>query len=378
MPKVYNWQINREMEYPYEAAPPQKQFGAVFDINKCIACQTCTIACKNAWTSGRGQEYMLFNNVETKPYGFYPLGWDVNDLKLLGPQTWQGKTYTGRTIFETALDRNDGRVAAGYLPEEPDWATPNIGEDEAAGLIEAGAFLTIPHEVWSFYLQRVCNHCTYPACLASCPRKAIYKRDEDGIVLVDQERCRGYRECQRACPFKKVMYNEATRVSEKCLGCYPRVEQGLQPLCTVNCIGRIRMNGWVHQPQQADPEAPVDFMVHVRKVALPLYPQFGLGVNIFYVPPIHVPPRYLKQMFGPGVEEAIDTYRRAKDDKELLGVLLLMGATDKWIEKFRVRGDHAYGYDAQGAEIAKVPLKEPIYIRPLFDQARNVYRHNIT
>ena len=378
MPRVFNWQINREMEYPYDAAPPKKQFAAVFDINKCIACQTCTMSCKNAWTSGRGQEYMLWNNVETKPYGFYPVGWDVNVLKLLGPQTWQGDTYTGKTIFEAAIDRADGRVAVGYIPDEQDWASPNLGEDESSGLIEGGTYFGIPHPVWSFYLQRVCNHCTYPACLASCPRKAIYKRAEDGIVLIDQERCRGYRECLRSCPFKKVLYNEVTRVSEKCIACFPRVEQGLQPFCTTTCIGRIRINGWLHEPQAADPESPVDFLVHVRKVALPLYPQFGLGVNIYYVPPIHVPPAYSRQMFGPGVDAAIDAYRRTKDDPDLLGVLLLMGATERWIEKFRVSGDEVLGFDARGDEIARIPLKEPVHIRPLFDQARSVYRHNIT
>lgn len=74
MPKVFNWQIGREMDYPYEEARPQKQFAMVLDLNKCIACQTCTVACKTTWTPGRGQEYMFWNNVETKPYGYYPLG----------------------------------------------------------------------------------------------------------------------------------------------------------------------------------------------------------------------------------------------------------------------------------------------------------------
>jgi nitrate reductase beta subunit len=64
--------------------------------------------------------------------------------------------------------------------------------------------------------------------VAACPREAIYKRPEDGIVLVDQERCRGYQECLTACPYKKTMFNLETRVSEKCIGCYPKVEQGLQ------------------------------------------------------------------------------------------------------------------------------------------------------
>ncbi|MCC6176703.1 MAG: dehydrogenase, partial [Chloroflexi bacterium] len=255
---------------------------------------------------------------------------------------------------------------------------PNLGEDEPFGTIDGGAYFTLPHPVWSFYLQRVCNHCTYPACLASCPRQAIYKRPEDGIVLVDEERCRGYRECVRSCPFKKVMYNAATRVSEKCIACFPRVEQGLQPYCTISCIGRIRINGWINDPAYADPENPTDFLIHTRKVALPLYPQFGLGVNIYYVPPIHVPPRYLEQMFGPGVEAAISTYKQIRNDPEMLGVMLLFGSTDRWIEKFRVKGGRAYGYDAKGDEIASVPLKEPIFVRPLLDVDLNVYRHNIT
>ncbi len=373
MPKVYNWQIGREMEYPYDAAPPQKQFAGVFDINKCIACQTCTIACKNAWTSGRGQEHMFWNNVETKPYGFYPTGWDVRLLETLGGQAWQGNVYAGKTIFEMTLA---DRVAQGFLPDDDDWAYPNLGEDEVTGTIQGGAHFLMPHPVWMFYLQRICNHCTYPACLASCPRKAIYKRQEDGIVLIDQERCRGYRECVRGCPYKKSMYNTATRVSEKCIACYPLVEQGRQTYCTISCIGRIRINGWIHTPDKAELDNPVDFLVHGRKVALPLYPQFGLSVNIYYIPPIHVSSPYLTQMFGPGVPKAIEAYQRAKDDPELLGVLLLMGATDKWIERFRVKDGSAFGYDAKGNEIARVPLKEPIYIREALDTKVGAFRHN--
>jgi len=373
MPSVFNWQINREMEYPFEAAPPARQFAAVFDTNKCIACQTCSMICKNAWTSGRGQEYMFWNNVETKPYGGYPQQWDLQALALLGAQSWEGNTYTGKTLIEAA---GPARPVLGYTPESHEWASPNLGEDEPLGLVTGGAHFTLPHPVWSFYLQRVCNHCSYPACLAACPRKAIYKRPEDGIVLVDQERCRGYRECQRACPFKKMLYNIATRVSEKCIACYPRVEQGLQPYCTTGCIGRIRINGWVHSPDKADLESPVDFLVHGRKVALPLYPQFGLMNNIYYVPPIHVPPEYLYQMFGPGVDHALAVYRRASEDPELLGALVLMGATERWIEKFRVSNGEAFGFDASGVEVARVPLKEPVYIRGSFDGARGVYRHN--
>src|SRR3989338_6028541 len=100
MPKVHNWQIQREMEYPYEDKRPKKQAAYIFDTNKCIACQTCTVACKTTWTSGQGQEQMFWNNVETKPYGFYPKAWDVKLLKNLEKQEWNGDTYTGKTVFE--------------------------------------------------------------------------------------------------------------------------------------------------------------------------------------------------------------------------------------------------------------------------------------
>ncbi|GIW23084.1 MAG: hypothetical protein KatS3mg068_2091 [Candidatus Sericytochromatia bacterium] len=91
MVKVKNWQLGRFMEYKYEENRPKKQWAIVFDLNKCIACQTCSLACKTTWTSGPGQEYMFWNNVETKPYGSYPLAWDVRVLEKLGYQEWEKK-----------------------------------------------------------------------------------------------------------------------------------------------------------------------------------------------------------------------------------------------------------------------------------------------
>jgi nitrate reductase beta subunit len=372
--KVYNWHIGREMPYPFEGVRPEKQFSAVFDTNKCIACQTCTMACKQTWTTGRGQEYMFWNNVESKPYGFYPLGWDVKILDALGAQRWDGKKYAGKTIFEAAPK---GMVTEGYLPEDADYAYPNVGEDEPYGEVNQGDYITMPHRVWHFYLPRICNHCTYPACVGSCPRKAIYKRQEDGIVLVDQSRCRGYRECVRACPYKKTFFNKTTKIAEKCIGCYPLVERKEQTQCIRTCIGRIRLNGWIHQPEKADPANPVDYLVHIKKVALPLYPQFGLEPNIYYIPPIHVPVPYLKQMFGPNVEQAIKTYMTAADDETFLGALTVFGSSEFWVEKFHVSKGTVTGYDAKGKELVKVPLKEPVVIRPYFDEKLQIYRHNI-
>ena len=373
MARVFNWQIGRDMSYWYPESRPKRQFAAVFDINKCIACQTCTLACKTTWTSGKGQEYMLWNNVETKPYGCYPLKWDLTLLNQLGPQPWDGGKYAGRTIFEAAPA---GERLLGWRPGERDYSYPNVGEDDCAGKIEGGADISLPHFAWFFYLARICNHCTYPACLASCPRGSIYKRPEDGIVLVDQGRCRGYRECTKGCPYKKVFFNELTGTSEKCIACFPKIEQGLQPQCFVNCIGKIRLTGWLSRPEDAKPENPLDYLVHIRKVALPLFPQFGLEPNVYYIPPIHAPAAFVRQMFGPGAAAAIAAYRAARDDTDLTGLLGLFGSTDRVVPRWRRDGDAIIAREEDGTEITRVPLREPIFIREAFDEKYAVARTN--
>jgi len=373
MARVHNWQIGREMSYWYPESRPKRQFAAVFDINKCIACQTCTLACKTTWTSGKGQEYMLWNNVESKPYGFYPLAWDLKLLRMLGSQSWKGGAYAGRTIFEAAPV---GKRVLGWRPEDPDYAYPNVGEDDCAGRVENGASLQVPHLTWFFYLARICNHCTYPACLASCPRGSIYKRPEDGIVLVDQKRCRGYRECVQACPYKKVFFNPMTGTSEKCIACFPKIEGGVQPQCFVNCIGKIRLAGWVSLPEAARTDNPIDYLVHVRKLALPLFPQLGLEPNVYYIPPIHAPHSFLRQMFGPAAEQAVETYRTAPQDPDLAGLLGLFGSTPRVVTRWERRGDWVLAGDEKGEEIVRVPLREPVYLRPAFDEKHGVSRVN--
>ncbi|MEZ5068814.1 MAG: 4Fe-4S dicluster domain-containing protein [Bacteroidia bacterium] len=84
-----------------------------------------------------------------------------------------------------------------------------------------------------FYLPRICNHCLNPACVASCPSGAIYKRGEDGVVLINQERCRAWRMCVTACPYKKDYYNWHTGKSEKCVLCYPPSRIGQAPACFI-------------------------------------------------------------------------------------------------------------------------------------------------
>jgi len=373
MAKRFNWQLGRDMEFPYDAPPPKRQVAYVFDINKCIACQTCTVACKTCWTSGKGEEQIFWNNVETKPYGGYPVGWDVNLLEKTEPANWQGNKLVSLTIFET---EGKGNPPKGYQPLAHDYAHPNLGEDDISGMLDLGHHFEGTHPMWMFYLARICNHCDHPACLAACPRNAIYKRDEDGIVLVDQERCRGYQECVKACPYKKVFYNIASRASQKCIGCYPRVEQGEVALCVESCIGKIRMHGFLSTEGEPREDNPLDYIVKIRKLALPLYPHAGTGPNVYYIPPVHVPDGFLEQMFGPGVEQAKELYRNLAVDRKLLAALLLFGASPRIITRFAVQGEEAVGWDDKGDEVARVPFVEPIHVRPHHDLRHDVYRHN--
>jgi nitrate reductase beta subunit len=374
MRKVFNWQLKRRVSYVYPQSRPKKQWAMIFDLNKCIACQTCSLACKTTWTSGKGQEYMFWNNVETKPYGGYPIAWDLGILSKLKSQEWRGDKYFGKTLFEAA--EKDEKILQ-HISEDGDWAYPNIGEDEISGMVNRGDWIaTLPHRIWMFYLPRTCAHCTYPACLAACPRKAIYKRPEDGIVLIDQSKCRGYRECVRSCPYKKSMFNVETRISEKCVGCYPKIEQGEMPQCVTNCIGKIRLAGFLSTPDNSRKENPVDYLIHEKKLALPLYPQFGLEPNIYFIPPIHVPITFQEQMFGPGVGKAVETYKNIRDDQTLKGLLVLFGSFEKILHSFKVDREHAYGFDEKGKEIISVPVTEPIYVRDVYDKNLKAVRLN--
>jgi len=424
MSKVRNWQIGREMDYPYEEAHPEWQFAFVFNINRCIGCQTCTMACKSTWTFSRGQEQMWWNNVETKPYGGYPQSWDVKLLALLeeanaGGQVWSAGpagsegaqtgpygVFDGETIFEAKHPLRDvpqSRVL-GYLPSDDEWRAPNIFEDAAAGAAwapgEYGKTASLPeHDVWFFYLQRICNHCTYPGCLAACPRSAIYKRPEDGVVLIDQKRCRGYRKCVEACPYKKSLYRPTTRVSEKCIACYPRLEgrdaeitpdgEPIESRCMSACVGKIRLQGMVKtEPDGSwvdDPGNPLHFLIREEQVALPLYPQFGTEPNGYYIPPRWVPRPYLEQMFGPGVEQAIERY--VAPSRKLLAVLQLFRAARPIIYRFEIIegekiherevtlpsgestmleifNDAIIGYGRSGREIVRTTVEEPTFERP--------------
>lgn len=97
-------------------------------------------------------------------------------------------------------DYNGEEIMRGreFKPQTDPKVGPNWDEDVGAGDFPNSYF---------FYLPRICNHCSNPSCLAACPREAIFKRDQDGIVLVDLNRCEGNQMCIAACPYKKIYFN---------------------------------------------------------------------------------------------------------------------------------------------------------------------------
>lgn len=350
----------------------------VFHLDKCIGCHTCSIACKNVWTDRPGAEYMWWNNVETKPGTGYPTrwedqlnyngGWKVNEKGELELRS-QTKGSAFHKLFynpnqpglddyyepwtyrygdlTTAPEGHDQPTAQpiSQITGEPIdiEAGPNWDDDLGGSPVyaendpnldalndEERAMLMEVEQITMMYLPRICNHCANPSCVAACPSGALYKRGEDGIVLVNQDACRGWRACVAACPYKKVYYNWKTGKAEKCILCYPRMETGQPPACFHSCVGRIRYMGVMlydqdrvaeamkapnaalveatrsvlldpHDPAviagaeangispkwiESAQESPIWKYVMEWKLALPLHPEFRTLPMLFYVPPL--------------------------------------------------------------------------------------------
>ena len=353
------------------------QIGMVLNLDKCIGCHTCSVTCKNVWTSRDGVEYAWFNNVETKPGVGYPRDWE-------NQKRWNGGWERLRSGKIQPRQGSKWRILANIfanpsLPEIDDYYEPfDFDYDHLKSAPEMKAFPTarprsritgermekieygpnweeilggefekrskdynfegVQKEIYGqyentfmMYLPRLCEHCLNPSCAASCPSGAIYKREEDGIVLIDQEKCRGWRMCVSGCPYKKIYYNWQSGKSEKCTFCYPRIESGNPTVCSETCVGRIRYLGVmlydadaieraasapdekdlyqaqldlfldpndpaVQEMARADgiPEdwieaakhSPVWKMAMDWKVAFPLHPEYRTLPMVWYVPPL--------------------------------------------------------------------------------------------
>ena len=294
--------------------PSKRQLAWVFDLNRCIGCQTCSVACKVLWTLTDGTDHMWWCTVNTQPGRGTPRDYE----QMGGGYDASGRLIPGRlpTTEELgdARDFNWKEVYASGKAQEAflrplgttSWGM-NWDEDQGAGEYPNAYF---------FYLPRLCNHCTRPSCVEACPTGALYKRPEDGLVLCDEERCSGTQECIRACPYKKIYFNAARQVSQHCIGCFPRIEKGVAPACARQCAGRAVFVGFMD-----DEGGAVHRLVRRWHVALPLHPEWNTEPNVFYVPPLspfrlrpdgsvdeserRIPITYLESLFGPGVQGAL-------------------------------------------------------------------------
>jgi nitrate reductase beta subunit len=265
------------------------QIAMVLNLDKCIGCHTCSITCKNVWTNREGVEYVWFNNVESKPGVGYPKDWE-NQKRWKGgwvrkkngrieprigakwrilsklfanpdlpeiddfyePYTFEYEWLEKAPELQAQPSAKPRSLLTGEVMKKIEWS--GNWEDDLGGEFAKRSqdynFEGVEKEIYGqfentflMYLPRLCEHCLNPACLAACPSGAIYKRAEDGIVLIDQERCRGWRMCVSGCPYKKVYYNWSSGKSEKCIFCFPRIEAGQPTVCSETCVGRIRYLG---------------------------------------------------------------------------------------------------------------------------------------
>ena len=344
----------------------KRQLAMVMDLNKCIGCQTCTVACKTQWTNRNGREYMYWNNVETYPGTGYPKNW----MELGGGFDAAGDLQPGvipnlEADYGVPWDYNYESLMGGQADSNtfhphisPTWG-PNWDEDQGAG--------AFPQDNYFFYLPRICNHCTNPGCLSACPRDAIFKREEDGVVLVDLDRCQGYRHCIAGCPYKKIYFNPKISKSEKCILCFPRIEQGLPPACAQQCVGRIRFVGFLD-----DEESQVYKLVHKYKVALGLRSDYGTQPNVYYIPPTESPAKFdaegkiiegstrlpieeLEKLFGPAVHDSIKTLKDEMKKRKETGVSELLDLLIAYQHSDMFRLDNHY-YQ----EVAKAAKRNPL------------------
>ncbi|MFB2779610.1 nitrate reductase subunit beta [Shewanella mangrovisoli] len=355
----------------------RSQVGMVLNLDKCIGCHTCSVTCKNVWTSREGMEYAWFNNVESKPGIGYPSDWE-------NQEKWKGgwiRKINGKlepkmggkvSVLAKLFNNPDMPVIDDYYEpftfdyehlhnapqgkHQPIARPRSLITGERMDKIENGPnweeilggefskrsadqnFNHIQKEMYGqfentfmMYLPRLCEHCLNPACAATCPSGAIYKREEDGIVLIDQDKCRGWRMCLTGCPYKKIYFNWKSGKSEKCIFCYPRIEAGQPTVCSETCVGRIRYLGVIlydadrieqaasvhntqdlyqsqldifldpHDPKviaearkqgitenvlEAAQKSPVYKMAIDWKLALPLHPEYRTLPMVWYVPPL--------------------------------------------------------------------------------------------
>jgi Fe-S-cluster-containing dehydrogenase component len=205
--------------------PPQKKLGLVIDLDTCVGCHACAVACKE-WNTG-GMPAPLS---DLNPYGPEPVG------------AWLNRIHGYEGFDEDSCDR-------------------------------------------TVYFPRSCLHCDNAACVTVCPTGASYKRQTDGIVLVDEDRCMGCGLCAWACPYGAREMDPVDGVMKKCTLCVDRIDNlnmpqaEREPACVRACPAKARHFGDLN-----DPSSEVSRLVAERDGRAPMEELDYRPVNR-YLPP---------------------------------------------------------------------------------------------
>ncbi len=208
---------------------PKRRYVMVIDINKCIGCGSCVIACK------------LENEV--------PLDAEVY-----------------RTWVERYIITKDGKVFIDSIK----------GGMNAYKNNPIGKKIKKEDVAKTFFVPKLCNQCENPSCVQVCPVGATYKT-EDGVVLVDRKWCIGCGYCIQACPYGARFFHPIVKTADKCTFCYHRIKKGLKPACVTVCPTRARIFG-----DKMNPNDEVYKILKEKRVSV-LKPEFGNEPQVFYI-----------------------------------------------------------------------------------------------
>jgi Fe-S-cluster-containing dehydrogenase component len=202
---------------------PLKLYAMGIQVDECIGCSRCVIACK------------IENDVPKEPYYF---------------RTWVER-YIIKKDESTVVRSNEG--GSGELSQ-------NVGEKEV---------------LRSFFVPKLCNHCEKPPCAQVCPVGATFKSD-DGIVLIDENRCIGCSYCVQACPYGARYMHPEKHTADKCTLCYHRIKRDLLPVCVEVCPTRARVFG--------DLESGASLLVRLKRMKKihVLKPSLNTEPKVFY------------------------------------------------------------------------------------------------